>query len=530
MSAPAQSIAATRPPPAIGRAQPRAPPRPADAPARAAAPAPLPSAPADPADVLIRADNLGKCYRIYRRPLDRALEWVFRGQRHKPFWAVRGVSFEVRRGECLGIIGANGSGKSTLLKMLTGALWPTEGAAECCGRVLSLIELGTGLNPQLTGRANIVNTAALLNFPPGYARETMAEIEAFAELDEFFDRPVMLYSSGMRVRLAFSMFACFRPDIFLIDEALSVGDVFFQQKCAARLRGMLDGGLTMVFVSHDQAAVLNLCDRAILLSRGKVLFQGAPEEAISRYSSSLAPAPGGRWAKGPRAKPPDAPAGTAPGRGASGAPGPAPLAPEAASAPTAPTAPRAARPGAAELVIRRDITRARREHRHGNGRIRIVAARVTSAAGRDAMSAAMGETLSFHVLLEGHAHVERPRASVRFFDRLGNLVFGAGTFQQGAPLPPIAPGERRLVRFDITMDLRPDTYTFGLGCGEPRGDHPEAGVPCDRLDLLGPIIISAPPPGTIRPFHGIARLPMRISHDDAPPLAPLPPLPEAPSA
>jgi hypothetical protein len=146
-------------------------------------PAPSAAAPQDnqstaPGDVLVRAENLGKCYRIYKRPLDRVLEWTIGGQRHKPFWAVRNVSFEVRRGECLGIIGANGSGKSTILKMLTGALWPTEGSAGCEGRVLSLIELGTGLNPQLSGRANILNTAALLNFPPDYARGAMDEIEA----------------------------------------------------------------------------------------------------------------------------------------------------------------------------------------------------------------------------------------------------------------------------------------------------------------------------------------------------------------
>src|SRR5690606_3084935 len=193
----------------------------------------------------------------------------------------------VRRGECLGIIGANGSGKSTLLKMISGALRPTTGTFQVQGRVLSLIELGTGLNPLLPGRANIIHAATLLGFPADFARKKMREIEEFAELGEFFDRPVMLYSSGMRVRLAFSMFACFRPELFIVDEALSVGDIFFQQKCAARIRELLDGGMTMLFVSHDQSAILNLCDRGMVMSQGRPIFYGEPEEAVTRYIASL---------------------------------------------------------------------------------------------------------------------------------------------------------------------------------------------------------------------------------------------------
>lgn len=449
---------------------------------------------APPEPVLIRAESLGKCYRIFKRPIDRLLEWTLGGQRHKPFWAVRKVSFEVRRGECLGIIGANGSGKSTILKMLTGALWPTEGSCSVSGRVLSLIELGTGLNPQLSGRANIETTAALLNFPAGYARQKMDEIEAFAELEEFFDRPVMLYSSGMRVRLAFSMFACFRPDVFLIDEALSVGDIFFQQKCAARLREMLDAGLTMIFVSHDHGAVLNLCDRALLMSRGQVAFYGEPQEAMSRYHSTLPPAAGGRWARG---------------KGAAGAAQQARREPSAGAAPDI-TAP----------ILAHDVIGPRHAERHGAGHLRIIAARVTDSAGRDILRALVGDTMTFHVLIEAREAVAEPRTGLRFFDRLGNLVFGAGTFQLGVPLPAMTPGERRIVRFEVTMDVQADTYTFGLGCGEPgpETDGPDAGIAHDRLDLLGPIVVSHRP-ATVRPFYGIARLPMRATHEPAPPRA-----------
>jgi ABC-type polysaccharide/polyol phosphate transport system ATPase subunit len=215
---------------------------------------------------MIRVDRLGKKFKIYPRRSGRLVEWLTLGRatRHQDFWALKDVSFNLSRGGSLGIIGVNGSGKSTLLKILSGAMYPTDGTFEVGGRVLSLLELGTGLNTELTGRQNIINSAALLGFPPDYARQRLGQIEAFAELGEFFDRPVRLYSSGMLVRLSFSMFACFDPEIFIVDEALSVGDVFFQQKCARRIQEMRANGTTMLFVSHDLAAVEALCDRVLL--------------------------------------------------------------------------------------------------------------------------------------------------------------------------------------------------------------------------------------------------------------------------
>jgi lipopolysaccharide transport system ATP-binding protein len=172
-------------------------------------------------------------------------------KRHDEFWALRDVSFEVRRGDALGVIGVNGSGKSTLLKILTGAMYPTAGTYDVAGRVLSLLELGTGLNPLLTGRENVVQSAALLAFEPEYVQRKLPDVEAFAELGEFFEKPIRLYSSGMLVRLAFSLFACLEPDVFVVDEALSVGDVFFQQKCVQRIEQMRERGTSMLFVSHD---------------------------------------------------------------------------------------------------------------------------------------------------------------------------------------------------------------------------------------------------------------------------------------
>lgn len=431
---------------------------------------------------MIRVENLGKTYKMYRRPGHRLQEWLSLGlaRRHTEFRAVGGVSFEVRQGECVGIMGANGSGKSTLLKMLAGALYPTEGRYEVQGRTLSLIELGTGLQPLLTGRQNVINMSTLLGFPPDYARLRMEEIEDFAELGDFFDRPVRQYSTGMRVRIAFSMFACFRPEVFIIDEALSVGDVFFQQKCAARLRELLDGGMTMLFVSHDANAVLTLCSRVIVLEKGKPIFHGEPQEGVTRYLSSLRGVSGrSKWSAPARA----AGAGSPDGSGAA-------------------------------AIIAHDVIRERAASRHGAGGIQIVAARVTDPAGRDTLHTVVGEVLRFSVVLEAMEHVAAPRAGLRLFDRFNNKIFDAGTRQIDHPLPSMAPGDRLVVHFDLTVDLAPGPYTFGLGTSEPAPGDPAAAVPHDRIDLLGPITVALPKDRD-RPFFGMANLPMKATHEAA---------------
>lgn len=457
-------------------------------------PIPLPATPATPPvppPVIVHAEGLGKRFRIFERPLDRLWEWLGRKTRHgKPlhtdFWAVRAISFQVKKGECLGIIGPNGSGKSTLLKIITGALHPTEGTFGVSGRVLSLIELGTGLNPMLSGRDNIVNAATLLGFPANFAREKMDEIEKFAELGEFFERPVNLYSSGMKVRLAFSMFACFRPELFIVDEALSVGDVFFQQKCAQRIREMLDGGMTMIFVSHDQSAILNLCDKVIVLNHGECIFQGGPDEAITRYIASMNGGNAARvWARNRQSTP------------------------AAATTATAPTSTESALE-----IIQHDVTAHRREQRYGTGKLRIKAARVINPVDGNTVRVHVGEPLTFKVLLEAHDRIPLPRAGIRIFDRFNNLVFSAGTYQLRQTLPPMEPGDRVIVTFNITLDVEPGTYTFGLGCGEPATEDVNDGIAHDRIDRLGPFVVELQP-GEVRKFFGIARLPMTATFTTA---------------
>lgn len=251
--------------------------------------------------VAIRVDGLGKRYRIGQRepyktlrdvlagPLTAPLQWV-RGRRssNRPeVWALKDVSFEVRPGEVLGIIGANGTGKTTLLKILSRITEPTEGSAEVRGRVGSLLEVGTGFHPELTGRENVYLNGAILGMKQAEIRRKFDEIVAFSGVERFIDTPVKHYSSGMYVRLAFSVAAYFDPEILLIDEVLAVGDAGFQERCLGRMSEVVRGGRTILFVSHNMTAVRKLCSRVVWLHEGRIRFDGEADGAIQAYLLQL---------------------------------------------------------------------------------------------------------------------------------------------------------------------------------------------------------------------------------------------------
>ncbi|HEY5902176.1 MAG TPA: ABC transporter ATP-binding protein [Anaerolineales bacterium] len=238
-----------------------------------------------PADVVLRVENLGKKFKFYPSQTGRFKEWLTLGRRsyHKDFHALRNVTFEVRRGEFLGIIGPNGAGKSTLLKVITGVLDKTSGAYESQGKVLSLLELSGGMDDDLTGRENVIRSAQLLGFPDSYSKERMEEIAAFAELGDFFDRPLLAYSSGMRIRLAFSLFAFLDCDILILDEVLAVGDIFFKQKCYARLEELIARETAIVLVTHSTGVVRRYCQQVLVMDQGRVIFEGETDAAIQKY-------------------------------------------------------------------------------------------------------------------------------------------------------------------------------------------------------------------------------------------------------
>lgn len=245
----------------------------------------------DPGNAALAIDVRGvsKSYRIYNKPADRlkqAFSWG-RKQYFHDFWALHDVSFDVRRGEAIGIVGRNGSGKSTLLQIIAGTLTPTGGEIAVNGRVSALLELGSGFSPEFTGRENVYMNGAILGLSRREIDERFDAIAAFADIGEFLEQPVKTYSSGMMMRLAFSVATCAEPDILIVDEALSVGDILFQHRCMDRIRKLCDGGTTLLFVSHAPDALRALCQRAVWLEQGKLRMLGAARDVADEYMCSF---------------------------------------------------------------------------------------------------------------------------------------------------------------------------------------------------------------------------------------------------
>jgi ABC-type polysaccharide/polyol phosphate transport system ATPase subunit len=242
-------------------------------------------------DIAVSVQNVSKRYLLYDRPQDRlkqSLFWRFGKHYAREFWALRDVSFDLRQGETLGIIGRNGAGKSTLLQIIAGTLAPTEGEVQINGRITALLELGSGFNPEYTGRENVFMNGAILGVPQVEMEQRFDEIVAFADIGEFIDQPVKVYSSGMFVRLAFAVQACVRPDILIVDEALAVGDIGFQRKCYRYTETLKkDFETSIILVTHDTNAVVNYCNRAILLNDGEAIHAGSPQLITELYHKQM---------------------------------------------------------------------------------------------------------------------------------------------------------------------------------------------------------------------------------------------------
>jgi len=248
-------------------------------------------------DVAIRVSNLSKCYQIYENPRDRLKQFVLpRLQRftskepqqyYREFWALKDVSFEIKKGETVGIVGRNGSGKSTLLQLICGTLNPAGGSVQTNGRIAALLELGSGFNPEFTGRENVYLNAAVIGLSHEEIDARFDDIAAFADIGDFIEQPVKTYSSGMMVRLAFAVAINVDPEILIVDEALSVGDELFQRKCFSRIEAIRASGATILFVTHSGAQIVELCDRAILMDSGEKLAVGLPKQILGGYQKLL---------------------------------------------------------------------------------------------------------------------------------------------------------------------------------------------------------------------------------------------------
>ena len=354
----------------------------------------------------IVVEGLGKAYKQYPTRWSRLGEWMLPGRaRHKLKWVLRDVSFRVSPGEAVGLIGINGAGKSTLLKLITGTTQPTTGVVHMEGSVAALLELGMGFHPDFTGRENVYMAGQLLGLQVEQIRELMPQIEAFADIGDYMDQPVRVYSSGMQMRVAFAVATARRPDILIVDEALSVGDAWFQHKSFERIRQFRREGTTLLLVSHDKQAIQSVCDRALLLDGGRLAREGSPEEIMDYYNAMIAE------------------------RENDGS------------------------------VRQLDIGEGRTQTVSGTGEATVADIALLDEAGQRVEVVDVGSAVTLEVRVAVHAPIPRMVLGYMIKDRLGQPMYGTNTHLKELPLDDVAPGEELTYRFRFPMNLGPGTYS-----------------------------------------------------------------------
>ncbi|WP_093382977.1 ABC transporter ATP-binding protein [Rugamonas rubra] len=354
----------------------------------------------------ITVSNLGKAYKQYPTRWSRLGEWLLpsAGARHKLKWILQDINFHVASGEAVGLIGINGAGKSTLLKLITGTTQPTTGAVHLEGRVAALLELGMGFHPDFSGRQNVYMAGQLLGLGVAEIDALMPQIEAFAEIGDYMDQPVRVYSSGMQMRVAFAVATARRPDILIVDEALSVGDTYFQHKSFERIRQFRREGTTLLLVSHDKQAIQSVCDRAILLDGGRLAKEGAPEEIMDYYNALIAE-----------------------------------------------------RENQTVRLTERDDGKV--QTTSGTGEATVAEISLLDADGLAVEVVDVGAEVTLRVVVQAHAAIPRMVLGYLIKDRLGQPMYGTNTHLQELALEAVAAGERVVYDFRFAMNLGAGSYS-----------------------------------------------------------------------
>ena len=437
---------------------------------------------------ILSVDNVSKDYRLWHAPSDRLIAPMLESmasvpmmpaawregmrrsaeKRARRFHALHPVSFDLNRGESLGIIGRNGAGKSTLLQIIAGTLSPSTGKVACSGRVAALLELGSGFNLDFTGRENVLLTASLQGMTTREAEDALAEVVSFASIGDFLDQPVKTYSSGMMVRLAFAAQTILEPELFIVDEALAVGDIFFQAQCARFFKERLANGMTLLLVSHDLPSVKALCKNALVLHEGRPVFYGPSAEAVSYFHALHQPAR----------------------QVAAGA-----------------TAPRQSRLMENE---RRNWREGASEA--GSRTVEIVAVRLLDAQGRPASVFELGDDVVCECVVESTIDVAELQFSMEVTTRHNFVVFGVSSCHLDLPLYQAEAGQQFLVRYKWTASLGAGEYLIDLAVGMgDRGD----GAPLALLHRLGHVAAFSVHHGPFKPrFFGVSDLKPSIEKTD----------------
>lgn len=357
----------------------------------------------------LHVSGLGKAYRHWRSEWLRAASWFGLPVRaSEENWVLRGVSFSIMPGETVGIIGQNGAGKSTLLKLITGTTRPSEGSIVRTGRVAAILELGMGFNPDLTGRQNSYHSAGLMGYSQREIERAMPEIEEFAEIGKYFDEPVRTYSSGMQMRVAFSVATAFKPDLLIVDEALSVGDSYFQHKSFDRIRQFREEGISIMLVTHSLSDVKTLCDRVLLLDKGAVLKDGKPDEVVDYYNAMVAQKENENLSIEQR------------------------------------------REKSGWLLTR-----------SGTGEARVSSLSLVDAeSGQELSMVRVGQRVTLRLEAHVHADIERLVLGYMLRDKQGHVVWGTNTWHTGQVQEGLVAGDTVLFTLEFTCTLGPGSYSI----------------------------------------------------------------------
>jgi lipopolysaccharide transport system ATP-binding protein len=355
----------------------------------------------------IAVSHLGKAYKQYPSRWARLAEWLspFHRPRHHLHWVLQDIDFTVNPGEAVGIIGMNGAGKSTLLKMITGTTQPTTGSVHITGHVAALLELGMGFHPDFTGRQNTFMAGQLLGYGVEEIARLMPEIEAFAEIGDYIDQPVRVYSSGMQMRLAFSVATAHRPDVLIVDEALSVGDAYFQHKSFDRIREFRQLGTTLLIVSHDKSSIQSICDRAILLNAGKLAMEGEPEAVMDYYNAMLADHQN-------------------------------------------------------QSVTQKVMVDGKTQTISGTGEATVVDIALLDEDGQRLEVVDVGQPVTLQVIVKTNCEIERLVLGYGIKDRYGQVVYGTNTDLKNQSLHHVPPN--RTIRFDIAFNANLGSGTYSV--------------------------------------------------------------------
>ena len=408
---------------------------------------------------VIRVSDLSKCFYLFEKPIHRLTSQLFGNRgRGKAFWALRNVSFEINPGETVGIIGKNGSGKSTLLEIIAGTMRPTEGNVRVQGRVAALLELGAGFNPEFTGRENAMMSAAVMGVEPARAEASIADISEFAEIGEYLDQPVKTYSSGMYVRLAFASAVSFDPDILIIDEALSVGDIRFQRKCFRKFEQLKQHGKTILFVTHSTELVKAHCDKAIFLNDGEVQDRGDVRDVVHAYLTAMFG--GDRTAVGDLGSSSDR---------------------DTASAPIVAPATLNRDPSIDGCRYRQGYNAA--EYRWGDQRARIIDYRILCDGIADPVTCTQGKRLEIECNIYFDAAMVGVIYGLTVKTVDGITVYGANTRARSTAVRDHAAGDIGTIKFQMQLRLLPGDYFVSLGVAVDDDDHDNIAVD-RRYDLL----------------------------------------------